>query len=152
GTGQPITATQGDDIELPTTVSLFDDDGSEVLDAIVIQGLNDFGLTLDIGHYDASGNYDPGFYFDQPWVIDGSGRDGSDADTEQAFLDFMSFFPGLVPITIHTDGVFFTGDLPIGIYAVTHETSNGDEQRMPSFGDPFISDVLTLTLSITPPV
>ena len=51
GTGQNLTTAGNVDIELPTKVTLFDNDGSEILQSVTIEGLPD-DYTLEFGAFD----------------------------------------------------------------------------------------------------
>jgi hypothetical protein len=51
GTGANLTTPGNVDIELPTEVTLFDNDGSEILQSVTIEGLPD-DYALEFGAFD----------------------------------------------------------------------------------------------------
>lgn len=87
GAGGPLEVVEGETITLPTTITLFDADGSEQLQRVSVWFSRnsenfEFSYTLQGGHEDVSFEYAPPVAFDPGWVID---RDFS--SDEAALLD-----------------------------------------------------------------
>jgi hypothetical protein len=121
GTGKPLIAnTSSLTVTLPTTFTLFDTDGSETLDVIIVRRIQDFGYGLVVGHQD-DGTYDDGTSLDPPWVI----VRGSSAE-ETALLDGLIADPANnhVQIALGVPGSP-GGSFDAVIEAITTESDGG---------------------------
>ena len=119
GTGAPLQVDdEATTFAIPTRFFLFDQDGSETLDLILVQGLSDFGHSLTVGYQDINGDFDPGPYLDAAWVI----QRGHSAE-ETALLDALIADPTNTHIIVVLSGPN-PGTFNFAINGMTTEASN----------------------------
>ena len=124
GSGEPLQVSDiALTITVPTKFFLFDQDGSETLDLILVQGLSDFGHSLAVGYQDVNFDFDPGPYLDPAWVI----QRGHSAE-EDALLDALIADPDNTNIIINLSGPN-PGPFNFGINGMTAEASNALTHR-----------------------
>ena len=119
GSGEPLQVSDiALTITVPTKFFLFDQDGSETLDLILVQGLSDFGHSLAVGYQDVNFDFDPGPYIDAAWVIQ-----RGHSPEEDALLDALIADPDNTNIIINLSGPN-PGQFNFGINGMTAEASN----------------------------